>query len=144
MNIRYPIYEGVYRILTLSASSSDRAEPGCSLHAIRRKDIHGPIRTAGRAAAGKPARPCIRCGPRRAVCSSTASSVACLSLNPLPLAYTERAVPPRYLGEQPLIYPFRRPFCQDVPVGCPAFHRQVSVPVQSRIPYVLQFPLSMT
>ena len=59
------------------------------------------IRTAGRAAAGKPARPCIRCGPRRAVCSSTASSVASLSLNPSPLAATERAVPPRYLGEQP-------------------------------------------
>ena len=60
---------------------------GCSLHAIRRKDIHGPIRTAGRAAAGKPARPCIRCGPRRAACSSTASSAACLSFNPSPLAH---------------------------------------------------------
>ena len=33
--------------------------------------------------------PCIRCGPRRAVCSSTASSAACLSFNRPPLAATK-------------------------------------------------------
>lgn len=50
---------------------------------------HGPIRTAGRTAAGKPVRPCIRCGPRRDVCSSTASSTACLSFKRPPLTATK-------------------------------------------------------
>ena len=78
----------------LSVSSSALAEPGCLPHVIRRKDTHGPIRTAGRAAAGKPVRPCIRCGPRRAVCSSTASSAACLSFNLSPLAATKKGLFP--------------------------------------------------
>lgn len=61
-----------------------------------RSCFHGPVRTAGGAVAGKPARPRVRCGPRRAVCSSTASSAASLSFNPSPLAATKKGCSPLF------------------------------------------------
>ena len=45
---------------------------------------------------GETVRPCIRCGPRRAVCSFTASSAACLSFNLSPLAATKKGCSPLF------------------------------------------------